>query len=301
MVGTGTIGASWAAYFLARGFDVRATDPADGAEHRLRESVAQAWPLLVQLPGFSANASLDRLQFFEDLEEALDGASFVQESGPERLEEKRALFARLDALAPEHVILATSSSGLPMSQIQTACCIPGRCIVGHPFNPPHILPLVEVVPGAATSDSVVEQAMAFYAGIGKRPVHVRKECAGYIANRLQAALWREAAYLAESGVASVDDIDTAVKAGPGLRWALMGPTTTFHLAGGHGGLEHFLNHLGPSVQQWWDDLGHPVLNSQLQELLVAGLAGKAPVADLIRERDQLLPEIVRISSAGRVL
>jgi len=290
VVGTGVIGASWAACFLARGFDVSATDPMPGAEAKLRAAVGAHWPILTQM-GLAEGASVERLRFSSDLAQALAGVDFVQENGPEREDLKLALFRDMDALLPPDVILASSSSGLMMSRVQAACAHPERVVLGHPFNPPHMIPLVEVIGGALTSPRTVERAMAFYAAIGKRPIHVRKEVPGHIANRLQAALWREAFHLVEQGVATVADVDTAIAYGPGLRWALMGPFMNLHLSGGEGGIGHMLEHLGGPIESWWDDLGTPRITEALKAQLAAGvdaaLAGRDG-AQLAPARDALL-------------
>ncbi|MDP9900792.1 3-hydroxyacyl-CoA dehydrogenase NAD-binding domain-containing protein [Variovorax ginsengisoli] len=271
IVATGVIGASWAAHFLAHGLEVTATDPSPDAEARLRASVTKQWPTLERL-GLSPGASPDRLHFCADLEQALEGAEFVQENGPERLDFKIDLFRRMDAIAPPEVILASSSSGLSTSAIQTECRHAARVVLGHPFNPPHLIPLVEVIGGERTSARIIERAMAFYASVGKRPIHGRREIKGHIANRLQAALWREAFHLVEQGVASVEDIDTAIAFGPGLRWGVLGPFLNLHLSGGAGGITHVLNHLGGPIEEWWNDLGTPAMTPALQALIAQGVA-----------------------------
>jgi carnitine 3-dehydrogenase len=294
VVGTGVIGASWAAYFLAQGLEVRCTDPSPGAEDRLRSAVAQHWPTLEKL-GLAAGALVERLSFFETLEDALDGADFVQENGPENEDLKVDLFRRMDAALPPDVILASSSSGLLMSRVQSACQAPGRVLLGHPFNPPHMIPLVEVIGGEKTSAEAVEQAMAFYTAIGKRPIHPQKEVKGHIANRLQAALWREAFHLVDQGVATVKDIDTAIAYGPGLRWALLGPFINLHLSGGQGGMQHLLDHLGPPIESWWQDLGSPSITEAMKQKIVAGVAEELAGCDqamLTAERDRLLVDLI---------
>ncbi|MBV8473997.1 MAG: 3-hydroxyacyl-CoA dehydrogenase, partial [Hyphomicrobiales bacterium] len=217
IVGTGSIGASWAAQYLARGFTVVATDPAPNAELNLRRFVDAAWKDLTVL-GLSPNASRDRLEFSRDMNQALADADFVQESAPERQEFKIKLFAEMDAATPPDSIIASSSSGLKMSVMQSACTHPDRCVIGHPFNPPHMIPLVEVVAGAQTSAETVQRTLSFYASIGKKPIHLRKEMVGHVANRIQGALYREVVYLIEQGVLDVADADAAVSWGPGLRW-----------------------------------------------------------------------------------
>jgi len=303
VVATGVIGASWAAFFLAHGLDVDATDPSPDAEARLRAAVAAHWPTLERF-GLAAEASADRLRFHARLEDAVADADFVQESGPERLDFKIDLFRRMDEAAPARAILASSSSGLAISAVQAECRHPERVVLGHPFNPPHLIPLVEVVGGERTSAETIERTMAFYAAIGKRPIHVRREVKGHIANRLQAALWREAFHLVNEGVASVADIDTAIAHGPGLRWAVMGPFMNLHLSGGAGGIAHVLAHLGGPIEDWWKDLGAPSMTEELKSKVAAGVAdelGARRVADLEAARDVLLLNLIRAKAdTGRL-
>jgi 3-hydroxyacyl-CoA dehydrogenase len=290
IVGTGVIGASWAALFLAHGLEVIATDPAPNAEENLREYVDNAWAALEQL-GLSPGASKKRLSFTTKLSDALEGVDLVQENGPERPDFKIKLFADMDALTPETTILASSSSGIPIGVSQSSCKHPERCVIGHPFNPPHLIPLVEVVGSEKTSSATIERAIAFYASIGKRPIHVRKEVVGHVANRLQAALYREVVYLIEQDVLSVSDADAAVSWGPGLRWGVMGPNLLFHLAGGQGGIHHFMEHLAGPMATWWKDLGNPEFTPDLKEKISQGVlaeAGKQSVNDLAEERDRAL-------------
>lgn len=292
VVGTGVIGASWAAHFLAHGLDVVATDPASGAEERLRADVAAHWPVLQPVEG----ASPERLTFTADPAEAVADADFVQESGPEREDVKHALYAALDEAAQPDVVLASSSSGMLPSVIARGCPRhPERVVIGHPFNPPHLIPLVEVVPGEKTSEAAVERALAFYAAVGKKPIRLRQELPGHVANRLQAALWQEAYSLVDRGVATVADIDTAIAHGPGLRWAVLGPFLNQHLSGGPGGIAHVLQHLGPPTEAWWRDLGRVTLTPELTAKLVAGvddeLAGVDP-AELVARRDAVLTALL---------
>src|SRR5207247_6925293 len=242
IVGTGVIGASWAAQYLARGFDVVSTDPDPNAEANLRKYVDEAWEQLEAI-GLSPGASRKRLTFTANMKEALSKADLVQENGPERPEFKIKLFADMDDATPVDSLIASSSSGITMSVMQSKCARPERCVVGHPFNPPHIIPLVEVVGGTTTSREAIEQAMKFYAAIGKKAIYLRKELPGHVANRLQAALYREVAYLIQEGVLSVADADDAVSWGPGLRWGVMGPSLQWHVGGGAGGVKHFMEHL----------------------------------------------------------
>lgn len=300
VIGTGTIGASWAAIMLARGYEVAASDPGPGAEAFLRRFVANAWPTLQTLGWIAPGASAERIAFHADPGAAAEGAAFVQESGPEREDLKIDLFAAIDAAAPPDTVIASSSSGLLIGRITARCKHPERCVIGHPFNPPHLIPLVEVVGGEKTSEPAIARAMEFYRALGKKPIRIRKAVKGHVANRLQAALWREAVHLVAEGVVSVADADAAIAYGPGLRWALMGPHLTFHLAGGEGGMAHFMAHLGPAVQSWMDDLGTTRLTPDVQAKIVAGVAeeaGTRSIADLQRWRDRKLVDILKVSDA----
>jgi 3-hydroxyacyl-CoA dehydrogenase len=298
VIGAGTIGASWTAWFLSRGLEVVASDPSPGAPDLIRRMIEGAWPGLAQL-GAVAGADPANWRFEPDPAKAAEGADFVQESAPERLEVKQPLLAAIDAVLPPEVVIASSTSGLLASRLSEACRHPERVVIGHPFNPPHLIPLVEVVGGAKASPQAVAAAMDFYRAIGKHPIEIRKEVPGHLANRLQAALWREAVHLVAEGVASVADVDAAISEGPGLRWALMGPHLTFHLAGGEGGMAHFLHHLLPALESWWSDLGDPKVDATLSAKLVAGVAEEAAGAsprELAVQRDAAL---LRILAARR--
>ena len=301
IIGTGVIGASWATCFLARGLAVTASDPAPDAEERLRAQIARQWAGAEAL-GLAPEASPERLRFCSDPLEAVKDADFVQENGPERLDFKRTLFAAVDEAAPAHAILASSSSGIPASEFQTACRRPERVLIGHPFNPPHILPLVEVVGGQATSEAAITQAMTFYRAVGKHPIRLRIERPGHLANRLQAALWREAVDAVSSGQADVADVDAAVTMALGPRWALMGPFATFHLGGGSQGLSHFLDHLGRPFEDLWDDAKRPSMTPELKQRLIDGVSlstgGQRP-KDLMAERDRRLPHILDVATGRR--
>lgn len=304
LVGAGVIGNAWAAHLLAHGLEVAVTDPAPDAEERLVRDVERALPVLAQL-GLDTGGWYDRLSFSSELGKAVEGAAFVQENAPERDDVKAAIFAELDALVPPDVVVASSSSSMLPSRLAAMCArYPERVVVGHPFNPVYLVPLVEVVGSPDTPAGVVDAAMAFYAGVGKRPVHVRQEVPGHLANRLQAALWREAYSLVERGVATVADLDAAISNGPGLRWALLGPVANQHLSGGDGGLAHVLAHLGPPTQALMDDLGAPQLTPQLAETLVAGVhdeLGGIDVATLAAERDALLVGLLAAKARSEVL
>jgi carnitine 3-dehydrogenase len=290
IVGTGTIGASWATHYLARGFDVTATDPAPGAEAALRSYVEGAWAGATTL-GLAPGASLDRLKFTSDLGSALADADFVQENAPERPELKVKLFADIDEATPPESIIASSSSGITMSVMQAECRRPERTVIGHPFNPPHIIPLVEVVGGSKTDPQTIQDAMVFYAAIGKKPIHLKKELPGHVANRLQSALYREVVYLISQGVLDVADADDAVSWGPGLRWGVMGPNLLWHLGGGQGGIQHFMDHLMPRMAAGWPGLGNPALTPELAHQIVKGVIEEADgqsIEELEAQRDEML-------------
>jgi carnitine 3-dehydrogenase len=291
IVGTGTIGASWATHYLARGFDVTATDPAPHAEAALRSYVDAAWEAATTL-GLSPGASRDRLRFTADMRQAVADADLVQENAPERPELKVKLYAEMDEATPQGAIIASSSSGITMSVMQAQCQHPERTVIGHPFNPPHVIPLVEVVGGAKTAPETIHDAMAFYAAIGKKPIHLKKEVPGHVANRLQAALYREVVYLIEQGVLDVADSDDAVSWGPGLRWGVMGPNLLWHLGGGEGGIQHFMDTLMPAMaSSLWPALGSPQFTPELKEKIVNGVLEEADghsIDELAAQRDAML-------------
>src|SRR5712672_2835886 len=296
IVGTGVIGASWAALFLAHGLEVIATDPAPNAEANLREYIDSAWPALEQL-GLSSGASKERLSFTTKLSDALEGVDLVQEHGPERPDFKIKLFSDMDALTPESTILASSSSGIPIRVSQSSCKHPERCVIGHPFNPPHLIPLVEIVGGEKTSAETIERSITFYASIGKRPIHVNKEMPGHVANRLQAAFAPEVYYLVAEGVVSAADVDTALSWGPGLRWGIMGNMMLNHLGGGPGGIEHFFQQFTGPMTAWWKTLGSPVLTPEVQKKLINSVhaeAGSRTIAELEAERDEVLLGLIEL-------
>ncbi|MBN3736141.1 3-hydroxyacyl-CoA dehydrogenase NAD-binding domain-containing protein [Burkholderia sp. Tr-20390] len=289
IVGAGVIGASWAAFYLTQGFDVVATDPAPHADTRLRDALAA-------FLGDRAAELSARLSFDADLARALDGVDFVQENGPERLDLKRELYRQMDDVLPAHVPIASSSSGLKMSDIQTACDKhPERCLIAHPFNPPHLIPLVELVGGDATSQDVIARVKDFYDALGKQTIVLNKEMTGHVANRLAAALFREVYHLVGEGVVSVADADKAVAWGPGLRWGLMGQCLTYHLGGGAGGIAHFLEHLSAPITSWWDDLGTPSFDPEVDRKLndaLRTIQGEHSMQELAAERDRLLVELI---------
>jgi 3-hydroxyacyl-CoA dehydrogenase len=303
IVGTGVIGASWAAQYLACGFDVVATDPAPNAESNLRKYVDNAWEDLEAI-GLAPDASRGRLSFTTDMKKALSNADLVQENGPERPDFKIKLFADMDEATPIDSIIASSSSGITPSVMQSACKRPERVLVGHPFNPPHIIPLVEVVGGAKTSPEAIRQAMRFYAAIGKKPIQLRKELPGHVANRLQAALYREMLYLIEEGVLSVEETDVAVCYGPGLRWGVMGQSLQWHLGGGAGGIKHFMEHLMDPLQGMMKALGTPQITPELKQTVIEGVmreAGNRSVEELAQEENKVLVGLLalRTSRTGK--
>ena len=300
IVGTGVIGASWAAQYLARGFDVVATDPAPNAEASLRKYVDDAWGQLEAI-GLSPGAARDRLTFTPDMKAALAQADLVQENAPERPEFKMKLFADMEATLPVESIIASSSSGITPSVMQSKCKHPERVLVGHPFNPPHIIPLVEVVGGAKTAPEAIKQAMAFYASIGKKPIQLRKELPGHVANRLQAALYREMLYLIEQGVLSVDDTDVAVSYGPGLRWGVMGQSLQWHLGGGEGGIKHFMDHLMEPLAGMMKVLGTPNITPQLKQTIIIGVVREAAgrsVAQLATKENEVIIGLLRLRASA---
>ena len=282
-----------------RDCEVVATDVAPNAEAALRKFVKAAWPALERL-GLSPGASQSNLSFTADLAEAVAGADLVQENGPERLDFKQKLYGQLDELLPPDVIIASSSSGLKMSEIQSgAASHPERCVIGHPFNPPHLIPLVEMVGGAKTSEETIRRAMAFYTSIGKKAVRLNKELPGHVANRLQGALAREVYYLVAEDVLSAADVDDALSWGPGLRWGIMGNMMLNHLGGGPGGIEHFFQQFAGPMTASWKALGSPVLTPEVQKKLIDSVhaeVGSRTIEELEAERDELLLGLLELRS-----
>jgi 3-hydroxyacyl-CoA dehydrogenase len=231
------------------------------------------------------------------MKEALSNADFVQENAPERPDFKIKLFAEIDNVTPPDSIIASSSSGITMSVIQSGCKHPERCVIGHPFNPPHIIPLVEVVGGNKTSPETIQQAIAFYASIGKKPIHLRKEFPGHVANRLQAALYREVVYMIEQGVLSVEDADVAVSWGPGLRWGVMGPNLLWHIGGGESGIHHFMEHLMDPLAVLMKNLGNPEVTTELKQTIIKGVvqeSGNRSVEQLAQEENEILLQLINL-------
>ena len=301
IIGAGTIGASWAAHFLARSMDVQVWDPAPGGEARVRRFVADAWPALDRL-GLVAGADPSRLLWCEEIADALAKVQFVQESAPEDMALKRALYEQFDAALPEDAVMASSTSGLLLSELQAGRAGRARFVLGHPFNPPHLIPLVEVLGGAETAAEVVDWTLAFYDAHGKTAIRLNKEVPGHLVNRLQAAIWREAVDAVTSGLATVEEVDKAIAYGPGLRWALMGPHQIFQLAGGPGGMPNFLEHFGPNIENWWRDMRDVSLTPEVKATLIEGVEREAAgrsIEELAAERDARLLDLLEILSRAR--
>lgn len=294
VIGVGVIGAGWTARALAQGLDVVAWDIAPDWESRLRSAVDNAWPALERL-GLHRAASTARLRFAETLEDACRDAGFVQESAPERLDLKQGLLAAIDRATDPRVLVASSTSGLLPSDLQADCRHPERIVVGHPFNPVYLLPLVEVLGGKQTAPRNIDRAMAFYTRLGMHPLKVRNEIDGFLSDRLQEALWREALHLVNDGAATTEELDSAITYGPGLRWAVMGTCLAFHMAGGDGGMRHFLNQFGPTLKSPWTRLEAPELTDDLIDAMASGTEQQAAgrtVKELERLRDECLVSVM---------
>lgn len=300
-LGGGVIGASWTALFLASGRSVAIFDPSPSAEQSVRDYVEMAWPTLSEL-GLTTNGNPEAMSFHKSAAEAVDGADFVQENVPERLPIKHETFAEIEPVLKPEAIVASSASGLTLSLMQGGWKNPERFVLGHPFNPPHLIPLVEVMGNERTVDEAVEGAERFYDAIGKVTIRVNKEKNGHVANRLQAAIWREAISLVVEGVASVEDVDKAVWAGPGLRWGAMGPTMLFNLGAGEGGLRAFYDHFTDTFNGWWDDLGQIHIDEDIAKQMIVGVdeaaAGQTP-AELSAKRDALITAMLKATGPLR--
>ncbi len=301
VLGAGVIGSSWASLFLAKGLSVEIYDPAAEAENQVRAYVERAWPTLEQL-GLAPRAAPDRLRFHDSPAAAVENAQFVQENVPERLEIKHALFAEIEPHLSPEAIVASSASGLMLKDMQQGWRDPARLLLGHPFNPPHLIPLVELLANDRTGAGVLEAAEGFYTQVGKETIRIEKEVPGHVANRLQAALWQEAIHLVASGVASVEDVDKAVWAGPGLRWAAMGPHMLFHLGAGPGGMGEFCKRYRDSFERWWDDLGSPELSEEITAALAQGVTAESRGEDVetaSNRRDALILAMLQASQKLR--
>ncbi|GAA3705344.1 3-hydroxyacyl-CoA dehydrogenase NAD-binding domain-containing protein [Oceanisphaera sediminis] len=296
VLGTGVIGGAWALHFLRMGMDVVAYDPGPNAREKLLAMVEQIWPTMQKL-GLREGASPSRLRFADSLEELVNSVEVIQESTPENLNAKRGLFAELDRLAPPDVVIISSTSGFAMTDMAVEVQQQAdRFVVGHPFNPPYLVPFCEVCGGERTSQDVVDWTAAFYEAIEKQVAKMDKELPGFIGNRLQEALWREALHMVANNECSVEDIDKAIAYGPGLRWAIMGHCLTYHLGGGQGGMAHLLDHFEESLKEPWTRLDAPELTPQLKDDMVAGClsqANGASINELIQERDDCLIRIMQ--------
>lgn len=295
VVGAGLIGSSWTALFLAKGFNVVVSDPDKEVEKKVRAYVSEFWPNLEEL-GLAEGASQDNLSFEADLEKAIGSADFVIENGPEKIDFKRKLFKQMDDTAPVDVLIASSSSGIPMSDMTKDCTTaPQRCLIAHPFNPPHIIPLVELVAGDKTDPGAIDVADAFFTDMGKVCIRLKKEMPGHVANRIAAALWREVLYLVEQDVVSVEDVDKAVSWGPGLRWGVMGQALLYHLGGGRDGISHYFDQFSASLDSTWKLLKSPELNDDLKSKVAKGIEDYvkgASIASMEKQRDQVLIDLI---------
>ncbi len=291
IVGAGTIGASWAAYFLACGYRITAYDPAPNYEAYVRDYIENAWPSLTKLGIVNAKSDPDAITCLNDLPKAVKEVQFIQESVPERLPIKHEVYAQIESVISPDIVIASSASGLMVSELQQGTRHPGRFVLAHPFNPPHLIPLVEIVGGKETDSATVDWALDFFNGCGKQAIRINSERPGHVANRLQAAVWREAIYLVAEGVASVEDVDRAMAFGPGLRWAIFGPHMTFHLGSGGHGMGVFIDRYKDSFHRWWEDLGEPTITDDVAKAIADGVsdeeAGRS-FEELAGERDAKL-------------
>ncbi|HEX9921537.1 MAG TPA: 3-hydroxyacyl-CoA dehydrogenase NAD-binding domain-containing protein [Anaerolineae bacterium] len=296
VIGAGVIGGGWAAHFLRNGLDVVAYDPAPDAETHLRHKLAEVWPTLERL-GLHPEASPDRLEFAPDVPTAVAAADVIQENAPERANLKIELITAIDSAAPPQTLIASSTSGYAMTMLAQHCRHPERCVVAHPFNPPYLVPLVEVVGGEKTEPEHLDWAVAFYRATGKRPLKVSKEIPGFVADRLMEAIWREILHMLTHDMATVEEIDASIRYGPGLRWAIMGPLTVLHLAGGAGGMAQMLDQFGPSLKSPWTFLEAPELTPELSRRLIEGcerLTAGRSIKELEQERDDLLIRMIEL-------
>jgi carnitine 3-dehydrogenase len=296
IAGAGVIGSGWAARFLFRGLDVVAFDPAPGAENRMRAVIETAWPSMQKLTD-GPEAKPGRLSFAPSASEMAAQADFVQEAAPEREDLKTSIFKEIDAAAGPDVIIASSSSGFLPTNLQSQCVHPERVIIGHPFNPVYLLPLVETVPGEKTAPKALDGAGAFYESMGMHVLRLHKEIEGYVCDRLQEALWREALHILDKGIATTGEIDNSIIYSAGLRWALMGSFMTYHLAGGEGGMRHFISQFDPSMELPWTDLAYPKWSDGLEHKLIEGTdaqAGGISVREWETKRNDVLVDLMRV-------
>ena len=295
VLGAGVIGASWTALYLAAGLRVRVFDITDNVEARVNAYVRNAWPVLEQL-GLTNSEDCRTASFHKSASDAVQDADFIQENVPECIETKLALYREIEPELSPRSIVASSASGLMLKELQCGWDDPSRIILGHPFNPPHLIPLVELLGNDSTAEGVLDTAENFYERVGKVTIRIKKEVPAHVANRLQAALWKEAIHLVQSEVASVEDVDKAMWAGPGLRWAAMGPHMLFHLGAGSGGMREFCSRYADSFHRWWGTLGEAKIDQSTIEDLVEGIEGEAAgrsTDSLANERDALILEFLK--------
>lgn len=294
VVGTGVIGNGWITRFLAHGYDVVATDPAEGAEERMRQAVDRAWPYVKEL-GLAEGASKDRLTFEHDLEKAVSDADFIQENVPEVEELKQTVLQNIDQHAKADALIGSSTSGIMPSELQANLQHPERVVVAHPFHPVYILPLVEVVPGKKTTNENTRKAQSFFESLNMKALLVRHEIEGHIADRLIEAIWRESLHIVNEGIATTEEVDQAFIYGAGQRYAQYGPFLTFHLAGGEGGMRHMLKQFGPALKKPWTKLEAPELTDELYDKVVSGCeqqAGDLSMSDLDQNRNEFLVRLL---------
>jgi len=288
VIGAGAIGLSWTALFLANGLTVTVNDPREDVEESTLKGLAEIAPTLKEL-GYSIDALTKNLSFERDIAKAVKDADLVQENGPENVSFKQDLMAQLEANVKPTALILSSSSGIPATVFTEQMKDASRVLIGHPFNPPHLIPLVEVVPGKRTSKDAVAAAVAFYTAIGKSPIVIEKEIQGFVANRLQSALLRESIYLVSQGVVDMEGLDRIVSSSIGLRWAAAGPFKTFTLGGGPGGFPHFLKQFATPLENGWKNLGNPHLDEHTTDLLLEqsnNSYGKIPFEELAKQRDE---------------
>ncbi len=296
VLGAGVIGAGWAAFFACRGLDVRVADPSTGAQAAIDTAMQRARPAMDALGLLSADATVPQLT--QDVKQAVADARHIQEALPEQIELKRRVYAEVEASAASDAVIASSSSGVLPSVLQEGLRHPERLVIAHPCNPPYLMPVVEIVGGSQTAPWAIDEAENFYQALGKQTVRLQREVTGHLINRLQAALWREAVHLVAEGYASVADVDRAITQGLGARWAVCGPHEIFHLSGGEQGMAGFLDRLGPAVENWWADLGQPVLDARTRRALIDGMneaaAGRTP-AEMSEARDRRMLPVLKAS------
>lgn len=302
LVGTGSVGSGWAAIYIARGHDVIACDPSSDAENRLRAFIADTWDALQRI-GFATaeRVPADKLSFAANAGAVAAASDFVQENAPENLALKQKVYAEIEEAVPPSLVIGSSTGGIPPTQLQAKMRHPERLIVCHPFNPPHLIPLIEIIGGEKTAPEVVDWALRFFTALGKKPIRVDKEVTAFLTNRLQFALLREAVHCVAEGIASPQAVEDAMRYGLGPRWAVMGALTTFTLAGGEGGMPHVLK-IAPELQKWMDACGTPQLTDpEVQKKLIAAaesITKGRPLPDLIAWRNERLVDLLRAVGPG---